>query len=48
MTTDARRTEPFAHHHLDETAQAADALQELFAVAPVDDEGVHALARNAR
>ena len=39
--------EPLPHHHLDETSQAADALQQLFRVAPVDDEGVHALARNS-
>ena len=39
--------EPFPHHHLDEAAQAADALQEFLAVAPVDDKGVHALAGHA-
>ena len=38
---------PFPHHHLDEPSQAADALQQFLAVAPVDDEGVHALAGDA-
>ena len=40
--------EAFPHHHLDQTPQAADALQQFLAVAPVDDKGVHALAGNAR
>ena len=39
--------QPFPHHDFDQAAQAADALQEFFAVAPVDDEGVHALAWHA-
>ena len=41
------RAEPLAHHDLDEPSEAADALQEFFAIAPVDDEGVHALSRHA-
>ena len=36
--------EALAHHHLDETTEAADALEHLLGVALVDDEGIHALA----
>ena len=36
--------QPFPHHHLDQPPQAADALEQLFRVAPVNDKGVHALA----
>ena len=38
---------PFPHHHLDQPAQAADALQQFLRIAPVDDKGVHALAGDA-
>ena len=40
--------QPLPHHHLDEPAQASDALEKLLGVAPLDDEGVHALARHSR
>ena len=43
----ALRPETLADHHLDEAAQAADALEQLLRVALVDDEGVHALAGHA-
>ena len=41
------RAETLAHHHLYEPSQAADALEKLLGVAPLDDEGVHALAGDA-
>ena len=37
-----------AHHHLDQPAQAAYALQQFLGIAPVDHERVHALAGNTR
>ena len=40
--------QPFPHHDFNQATQAADALQEFLRVAPVDDEGVHALAGDAR
>ena len=39
--------EPLAHHHLNEAAQTADALQQLLVVAAVDDEGVQPLTGHA-
>ena len=40
--------EGLSHHHLDQPPQAADAQQQFLRVAAVDDEGVHALAGDAR
>ncbi len=43
----ALRAETLSHHDLDETAQAADALEKLLRVPLVDDKRVHALAGDA-
>ena len=42
----ALRAEALPHHHLDEPPEAADALEHLLGVAPLDDKGVHPLARH--
>ena len=39
--------EPLPYHHLNQTAKAADSLEQLLGVPLVDDEGVHALAGDA-
>ena len=42
-----RSAEALPHHHLDEPSQAADALEKLLGVSPLDHERVHALSGDA-